>query len=125
MNFVGNKVICVCVQVQVKEATFVKNGAIVSLPPTYHCRSPTGSILNLGVFTKGNLAVVLHLTFHLGFTNEGREITIITSHITHTFSNDKSAWATTRNAWIKVGKKRGPHRIPHAVRHTHQETQYP
>src|ERR1041385_5582842 len=81
MNFVGNKVICVCVQVQNKEATFVKNGAIVSLPPTYHCRSPTGSILNLGVFTKANLAAVLHLTFHLGFTNEGQEITIITSHI--------------------------------------------
>ena len=59
-------------------------------PPTYHCRSPMGSILNLGVFTKGNLSAVLHLTFHLGFTNEGREINIITSHIgdLHTETNN-------------------------------------
>src|ERR1041385_3461581 len=50
-----------------------RSASVAPLTPTYHCRSPTGSILNLGVFTKGNLVAVLHHAFHLGLTNEGRE----------------------------------------------------
>src|ERR1041385_5631235 len=55
-----------CVQVQEKQVIF--NGASLAEPPTCRSWSPTGSILYLSIFAKGNCRC-LHLNLSLCVTN--------------------------------------------------------
>src|ERR1041385_3853314 len=48
-----------------------RSTSVAPLTPTYHIWSPTGD--KPWYLHRGKLAAALHHTFHLGFTNEGRE----------------------------------------------------
>src|SRR3954464_12956881 len=64
LNFIGSKVICICVQVQAKQVIIV-NGASLPERPTCRFRSPTSLISTL-VSLPREICFYLHLTFHLG-----------------------------------------------------------
>ena len=49
------------------------NGTIVHFTTYLYLLSPTGSILNLSIFAKGNLLLHCISNLPLGVTNEGRE----------------------------------------------------
>src|SRR4051812_7641843 len=86
LNFVGNKII----------VSVCRSASVAPLKPTYHLRSPTGD--KPWYLHRGKFAVVLHHAFHLGLTNEGREITIIISHINDTSRKRSWWWRSSRRS---------------------------
>src|ERR1041385_700134 len=94
-------------------------------PPTYHCWSPTGSILNLGVFTKGILLLSYISPSTWGLPTKGEKSLSLprTSSLmwNNWFERILDAQAEFRLVLAKASKRLGSDQLESSNGHNHAE----